>query len=65
MSRRVDRALGTKPYNNAPRRLPAPPRWSFTFGRALKWMLIAILLAGAYAGLKHTSDCQPGIRCAD
>ena len=61
---RSDRTLGTKPYNNAPRRLP-PARRFDALRFVLRNLLIAALAAGFITGLAATASCQVDVRCAD
>lgn len=65
MSARVDRALGVKPYSNAGGYRRPPAKAPLALGRVLKIVLGVLLLAGCVGGLHATSDCQPGVRCAD
>lgn len=64
---RSDRTLGTKPYNNAPRRVvvPAKPRRFDALRFVLRNLLIAALAAGFITGLAATASCQVDVRCAD
>lgn len=65
MSNRLDRSLGVKPFNNSGNLTPAPKRWSLKLSTVYKWMVVLLLVAGAYSVLSSTSHCQEGIRCAD
>lgn len=64
MSRRVDRALGVKPYRIPTVRM-APRKRGLTLFGALKIMLLVLAIAGAGRLLYETSHCVQGVRCAD